>query len=417
MAKHVSCLCNLWQVANDMGAGIVDAQFHTVFNSLFEEEWDNVVPVLHTFKTSVEIISFVTMHAERLNRNGTSSTSNPTPQALPANTNFDACRAARKNLVCSNVQCSAPGKKGHVITDCYWPGGGKEGQWPAWWKGKKPAATLAANGVETFAFSVWTIPEAVVKIYDTDGIQAVQFHGEEVLASPESFMAWEEAAEATVPSMLPNSNFSIQSETSSFEILNVIVLSSASSDFELVSDLSVVSDDTNDDLPDLQPFSDVSGDCDDVGNLADFIAPLHRDTGFILSHDGCFPELNATACTERLLHYAQPYPRDEEIQVEWRFLIYSTSDTEHVILDNQMGEDVFIRTELLQDPSFDLVQWYTHHRISAQGYPDEILAFMADTLEPYKYLVVGDSTATDHCFWKRKDFSEYYLAASNAMGF
>ncbi|KAJ7774184.1 hypothetical protein DFH07DRAFT_709168, partial [Mycena maculata] len=49
----------------------------------------------------------------------------------------------RKNLVCSNVQCGAPGKKGHSIADCFWPGGGKEGQWPAWWKGKRPTAAVA----------------------------------------------------------------------------------------------------------------------------------------------------------------------------------------------------------------------------------------------------------------------------------
>ncbi|KAJ7697043.1 hypothetical protein B0H17DRAFT_908093, partial [Mycena rosella] len=73
----------------------------------------------------------------------------------------------------SNVQCGAPGKKGHTNVDCFWPGGGKEGQWPAWWKGKKgPTAPTTANTVETFAFSVWTIPEAVMRPYDEDGIQA-----------------------------------------------------------------------------------------------------------------------------------------------------------------------------------------------------------------------------------------------------
>ncbi|KAJ6475194.1 hypothetical protein DFH09DRAFT_852606, partial [Mycena vulgaris] len=113
-----------------MGASIDDAQFCTIFISLLGEEWDMVVPVLHTYKSSAEVISFVTMHAERLNRTGVPSSSTPAPQALAANTNFDTHRAARKNLVCSNVQCGAPGKKGHTNTDCFWPGGGKEGQWP-----------------------------------------------------------------------------------------------------------------------------------------------------------------------------------------------------------------------------------------------------------------------------------------------
>ncbi|KAJ7829597.1 hypothetical protein B0H14DRAFT_3717052 [Mycena olivaceomarginata] len=77
MAEHVSRLRNLWQVANDMGAKIDDPGFRTIFISLLGEEWDNVVPVLYTFKTSSEVISFVTMHAERLNHVPSSSISNP----------------------------------------------------------------------------------------------------------------------------------------------------------------------------------------------------------------------------------------------------------------------------------------------------------------------------------------------------
>ncbi|KAJ7079445.1 hypothetical protein B0H15DRAFT_788098, partial [Mycena belliarum] len=233
MIEHVSRLRSLWRTANDMGAKIDDQQFRTIFISLLGEEWDAVVPVLHTYSTSAEVINFVTMHAERLNRSGVPVASTPAPQALAANTNFDARRAARKNLVCTNTQCGAPGKKGHSIADCFWPGGGKEGQWPAWWKGKRGgAATPAANTVETFAFSVWTVPEAVIQPYDTDGTQAVRFRGEEVLASPLSFMAWDEAAEATVPSVFPD-NVTIVSE-SSFDVLD----SATTTSFELVGDVS-----------------------------------------------------------------------------------------------------------------------------------------------------------------------------------
>ncbi|KAJ7121336.1 hypothetical protein C8R43DRAFT_831812, partial [Mycena crocata] len=131
-----------------MGAEIDDAQFRSIFISLLGEEWDNVVPVLHTYKTSAEVIAFVTMHAERLNRTGVPPSSNVAPQALAANTNFasrEARRAARKNLVCTNPQCGAEGKKGHTIENCFWPGGGKPGQWPAWWKGKRGSDTPAAN--------------------------------------------------------------------------------------------------------------------------------------------------------------------------------------------------------------------------------------------------------------------------------
>lgn len=57
LSEHVSRLRSLWQVANDMGAKIDDSGFRTIFISLLGAEWDNVVPVIHTFKTSSEAIS------------------------------------------------------------------------------------------------------------------------------------------------------------------------------------------------------------------------------------------------------------------------------------------------------------------------------------------------------------------------
>jgi hypothetical protein len=39
----------------------------------------------------------------------------------------------KAHLKCTNTQC---GKTGHIIDDCFQPGGGKAGQYPPWWKGK-----------------------------------------------------------------------------------------------------------------------------------------------------------------------------------------------------------------------------------------------------------------------------------------
>ncbi|KAJ6475193.1 hypothetical protein DFH09DRAFT_850120, partial [Mycena vulgaris] len=65
---------------------------------------------------------------------------------------------------------------------------------------------------------------------------------------------------------------------------------------------------------------------------------------------------------EDVLHATQPYPGDQDVAAGRRFVVYVTSDTEHVILDNHTDEDVFIRTEFLHDRSFDLAAWYTHQR-------------------------------------------------------
>jgi gag-polypeptide of LTR copia-type len=36
-------------------------------------------------------------------------------------------------LVCINPVCKAANRLGHVIENCFWPGGGKDGQWSEWW--------------------------------------------------------------------------------------------------------------------------------------------------------------------------------------------------------------------------------------------------------------------------------------------
>jgi hypothetical protein len=43
-------------------------------------------------------------------------------------------RSARSSLVCENPVCKTAGRTGHLKGDCFWPGGGKEGQWPEWWE-------------------------------------------------------------------------------------------------------------------------------------------------------------------------------------------------------------------------------------------------------------------------------------------
>ncbi|KAJ7918078.1 hypothetical protein B0H13DRAFT_2321732 [Mycena leptocephala] len=47
----------------------------------------------------------------------------------PAAINPFALAAARSSLVCTNLNCK---RTGHLIDDCYWPGGGKEGKFPAY---------------------------------------------------------------------------------------------------------------------------------------------------------------------------------------------------------------------------------------------------------------------------------------------
>ncbi|KAJ3825686.1 hypothetical protein F5880DRAFT_1477785, partial [Lentinula raphanica] len=57
---------------------------------------------------------------------------------------------ANPDLVCVNPNCKG---KGHVIENCWKLGGGKQGQYPKWWKGKRDAPLInpSANNTTTSA--------------------------------------------------------------------------------------------------------------------------------------------------------------------------------------------------------------------------------------------------------------------------
>jgi hypothetical protein len=133
MGEHITTMCRLWVAASDVGAKIEDAQFRMIFMTSLNEDWRHVIPVLRTFVTSTEVINFVLEEAET-----NTHLNPPIPTTTLATNTFnnaarDAQRAAHKNQVCTNTTCSAEGKKGHTIDECFWPGRGKEGQWPSWW--------------------------------------------------------------------------------------------------------------------------------------------------------------------------------------------------------------------------------------------------------------------------------------------
>ncbi len=128
--EHIAILRTKWSNANTMGAKIHDKDFRIIIMaSLPSPSWDNIVSALYDSKTSADVITRIMMHWDRIKPAVTVTTPGSTALALQANTN----RSARKNkplspLICSNPNC---GRRGHLIDTCYWPGGGKAGQFPA----------------------------------------------------------------------------------------------------------------------------------------------------------------------------------------------------------------------------------------------------------------------------------------------
>jgi hypothetical protein len=187
----------LRQAANDIGAAITDSVFRSTFITSLGEEWRHVTPVLRTFTSSAEVINFLIEEDQSRSR----VTIPTTALAATANqqyANSAARRAARQALVCTNPTCVTVGRKGHTIEECFHPGGGKAGQYPSWWQGKKHGAPSAntTNTAPAYMFAAWTVPAADVSMYDASGVQDVRFEGENVLASPSALMDWSEASDA-----------------------------------------------------------------------------------------------------------------------------------------------------------------------------------------------------------------------------
>ncbi|KAJ3818456.1 hypothetical protein F5880DRAFT_1462481, partial [Lentinula raphanica] len=47
----------------------------------------------------------------------------------------------------SDKECSNCGRKGHIREECYRKGGGKEGQYPSWWRGKKESSSSSSANI------------------------------------------------------------------------------------------------------------------------------------------------------------------------------------------------------------------------------------------------------------------------------
>lgn len=83
--------------------------------------WLPVIPILYTLTTSADVFSMLQSHGMVLDRG--SSAKGPSSAS-------GTVLAARTTEGCKNPNCKARKKSSHSTDNCYWPGGGKEGQFP-----------------------------------------------------------------------------------------------------------------------------------------------------------------------------------------------------------------------------------------------------------------------------------------------
>jgi hypothetical protein len=118
---HLADLHTKHNRANSVGAKIDDADFREIILASLPASWDHIISTLHTSDSSVDTIIRLEMHWSRINRTG---------RVAAPGTSAIALKAAAKGEAYSKKVCTNCGRKGHLAIDCYWKGGGKEGQFP-----------------------------------------------------------------------------------------------------------------------------------------------------------------------------------------------------------------------------------------------------------------------------------------------
>ena len=85
-------------------------------------KWLPVIPSLYSLTTSSDIVSTLLAHGMILGGDKVSTGASSSSTALAAHT--------VDGPGCGNPNCKAKNRKTHTTANCYWPGGGKEGQFP-----------------------------------------------------------------------------------------------------------------------------------------------------------------------------------------------------------------------------------------------------------------------------------------------
>ena len=105
-------------------------------------KWLPVIPSLYTMSSSADIISTLLAHGMILGREV-----KPAVSIGSSNTAL----VTRATEGCTNPKCKAKKRSTHTTLDCYWPGGGKEGQFPPNFgqRSKANAATSTPSSGQT----------------------------------------------------------------------------------------------------------------------------------------------------------------------------------------------------------------------------------------------------------------------------
>ncbi|KAJ3816512.1 hypothetical protein F5880DRAFT_1494211, partial [Lentinula raphanica] len=152
----------LLKEANDCGASISSTQFNTIFLDSFPRNptWLVATGNLMGEKSFNVIVSRLEEYYLHMGITPSGIPSNSGDRVAALQAEVDELKIAlaanvpqrrgpaNPDLVCTNPNCKG---KGHTIENCWKLGGGKQGQYPKWWKGRRdaPLLTPSANATTT----------------------------------------------------------------------------------------------------------------------------------------------------------------------------------------------------------------------------------------------------------------------------
>jgi len=115
---------NKWSDARALGSKITDEDFKDIIISSLPKSWSSVTaPLYDPGMISVDTIAHLQIWHTKSHRN---QLTNNTQSTLALQTSIPK-QGSRSQLICINPNCC---RCGHTIEMCYWPGGGKEEQFP-----------------------------------------------------------------------------------------------------------------------------------------------------------------------------------------------------------------------------------------------------------------------------------------------
>jgi hypothetical protein len=128
-------------------------------------KWLPVIPSLYTMISTADIFSTLIAHGMILDR----ATRNK-PTSGSSNT---ALLVAKVSDSCTNPNCKAKKRSTHTTADCYWPGGGKEGQFPPNFGQRARANVISSNQSDVEHFVLFA------KALDTEERSGIVLDGDE----------------------------------------------------------------------------------------------------------------------------------------------------------------------------------------------------------------------------------------------